>query len=624
MVSDKCTTQRADLLVGENGAHNPAEAVNKVVEDLLAQMTLEEKIGQMTQVEKNSLQPEAVREFCLGSVLSGGGGYPPENTPAGWAEMVSAFQREALETRLGIPILYGVDAVHGHNNLYGAVIFPHNIGLGAAGDPDLVQRIGRATAEEMAATGVYWNFAPTVAVPQDLRWGRTYEGYGQDSDLVARLGSAYVRGLQRERLSDPLAVLANPKHYLGDGATTWGTSRMLFPIPPGFGFKGENNLFPFMIDQGDTRLDEATLREVHMAPYRAALQAGALVVMASFSSWNGGKLHANHYLLTEVLKGELGFTGFIVSDWAGIDQVAEDYYQAVVASINAGIDMSMVPKQFERFITTLMQAVVAGDIPVERIDDAVRRILRVKILAGVFERPYPDPAHLELVGSTGHRKLAREAVARSLVLLKNEGGVLPLAKSSGTILVGGQAADDIGLQCGGWTIEWLGRPGEITPGTTLLEGIRAAVAERLRVEYDPQGQFVLPGGEQAEVGIAVLAERPYAEGFGDREDLALPAADIELIERMRVKCRRLVVILLSGRPLVLTEQLPLIDALVAAWLPGTEGEGVADVLFGDLPFRGRLSYNWPRNLEQARLSVEAQPLFPIGYGLQAAIQLNRP
>lgn len=591
--------------------------ISERVAELLASMTLEEKIGQMTQVEKNSLAPEAVSQYFIGSVLSGGGGSPTPNTPEAWSQMVGAFQAAALQTRLKIPLLYGVDAVHGHNNLYGAVIFPHNIGLGATGDPDLVRRIGRATAVEVAATGVYWNFAPTVAVPQDLRWGRTYEGYGQDTEMVSGLASAYIQGLHGEQINAPQSVLACAKHYLADGAAAWGTSRMLFPIPPGYDYEGdEQNRFAFKIDQGNTRLDESELRAVHLPPYIAALQAGARTVMASFSSWNGLKLHAHHYLLTELLKGELGFSGFIVSDWAGIDQVAEDYYTAVVTAINAGVDMSMVPVRFERFITTLTQAVQAGDVSMERIDDAVRRILTVKFEAGLFERPYPDPQALAQVGSTAHRRLGREAAARSLVLLKNEAGALPISKSLPRLLVAGRAADDIGLQCGGWTIEWLGRPGDITPGTTLLESLCAQLAPGTEVVYDPQGQFPQFNGQPAELGLVVLAEDPYAEGFGDRADLTLPAADVALLERMRDRCRKLVVVLYSGRPLVLTEQLPLMDALVAAWLPGTEGQGVADVLCGALPFRGKLSYHWPRSMQQVTLPV-AEPLFPIGYGLQA-------
>jgi beta-glucosidase len=585
------------------------------IEELIARMTLEEKIGQMTQVEKNSLTPETVQRYFIGSVLSGGGGYPAENNPGAWADMVSDFQEAALQTRLGIPLLYGVDAVHGHNNLYGAVIFPHNIGLGATRDQDLVYRIGRATAEELAATGVHWNFAPTIAVPQDLRWGRTYEGYSQDPQCVAELGAAYIRGLQGERLSDPLSVLATAKHYLGDGGTTWGSSTMLFSIPPGAHFEGPNDQFAFQIDQGDTRLDEAALRNIHLKPYITAIKAGVQAVMVSFSSWNGLKLHAHHYLLSEILKGELGFTGFVVSDWAGIDQVSADYSQAVISSINAGVDMAMVPYDYERFISTLKRAVEAGAISLERIDDAVRRILRVKFEAGLFERPLPEPAHLSLVGTADHRQLAREAVAKSLVLLKNEAQTLPLSKSTPTILVAGQAADDIGLQCGGWTIEWLGKPGAITPGRTILEGIDSAVSYSSQVIYDPGGHFEQLRDLVSEIGIVVLSEMPYAEGFGDQSDLTLKKEDILLIQRLRARCRKLVMILLSGRPLILTSQLPWIDALVAAWLPGTEGQGVADVLFGDLPFHGKLPYSWPRGMEQIPLEKDMDPLFPLGDGI---------
>jgi beta-glucosidase len=356
-------------------------------------------------------------------------------------------------------------------------------------------------------------------------------------------------------------------------------------------------------------------------PYIAALQAGAQVVMASLSSWNGLKLHAHHYLLTEVLKDELGFSGFIVSDWGGIDQVSADYYQAVVSSINAGVDMSMVPYDFERFISTLKRAVEKGDVLLERIDDAVQRILSVKFKAGLFERLQADPSYLSQIGVADHRELGREAVAKSLVLLKNEAQTLPLSKSTSTILVGGQAADDIGLQCGGWTIEWLGKPGDITPGTTILDGIRATVSPSARVIFDPEGQFEQFEDQKVEVGIVVLAEMPYAEGFGDREDLALPPADVHLIECMRSRCQKLVVLLLSGRPLILTDQLPMMDALVAAWLPGTEGQGVADVLFGDLPFTGKLSYTWPRSLDKIPTHYpylpgeEADALFLIGFGL---------
>jgi beta-glucosidase len=597
---------------------DPAASIEDRVEDLLARMSLLEKIGQMTQVEKNSLSPQDVARHSIGSVFSGGGGAPAENHAAAWAEMVAAFQQGALQAPLGIPLLYGVDAIHGHNSLKGAVIFPHNIGLGASCDPDLAYRIGRATAEELAATGIFWNFAPTLAVPQDIRWGRTFEGYSEDPELVSRLGAAYLRGLQGEDLDGPLAVLGTPKHYVGDGGTAWGSSTTR--IYSGGAISGAPAEARFMIDQGVTEVDEATLRAVHLAPYRSAIEAGALCVMASFSSWGGLKMHAHHYLLTEVLKGELDFNGFVVSDWAGVEQVDEDYSKAVVKSVNAGLDMNMVPYKFQRSITFLSQAVERGEVSPARIDDAVRRILRAKFSLGLFERPLPDPAHLALVGSAEHRALARQAAARSLVLLKNERSALPVSPETGSINVGGRAADDIGLQCGGWTIEWLGGRGEITPGTTILQGIRAAASPGTIVDYGPDGAF--GPSRQADLGIAVIAEPTYAEGFGDRADLSLPPEDAALIGRMREVSRKLLVILLSGRPLVVTGQLPLMDAFVVAWLPGTEGQGVADVLFGNQPFTGKLPYTWPRGMDQIPLSSEGlkktEPLFPYGYGLKTS------
>lgn len=580
---------------------------------LLARMTLAEKIGQMAQVEKNSIRPADVTARGIGSVLSGGGGYPQPNTPAAWLKMIGEYQAAALQTRSpvgdlrpGIPIIYGVDAVHGHNNLVGATIFPHQVGLGAAGDPELVRRIGRATAEEVAATGVHWNFAPVVAVPQDIRWGRTYEAYGEDPELVGRLAAAYLEGLQRGTPT----VLATPKHYLADGGTVFGSSKA-----SAMGVR-------YLLDQGEARTDEATLRRIHLAPYRAVVDAGALSIMASYSSWNGVKVHAQKYLLTDLLKDELGFRGFIVSDWGAVDQIPGGYDNAVATAINAGIDMVMVPYDYDRFITTLTRAVERGAVPMERIDDAVRRILMVKFWLGLFEHPLTDAGAFATIGSPAHRELAREAVRKSLVLLKNEGQTLPLAKGAGTILVGGRAADDIGIQCGGWTIEWQGQVGAITPGTTILEGIRQAVGPTTRVEFSAEGRF---GGDgpRADVGIAVVGEWPYAEGVGDRADLALSTDDIAVIRRLREHSQRLVIVLISGRPLIITDILPLADAVVAAWLPGTEGAGVADVLFGDFPFTGKLSYTWPREMSQLPFDLEnpatdgsAAPLFPRGYGLQ--------
>jgi beta-glucosidase len=579
-------------------------------------MTLEEKAGQMTLVEKNSIAPADVAALSIGGVLSGAGGSPRPNTPEAWAEMVRGFEEAALQARLAIPLLYGADAVHGHSNVRGAVVFPHNIGLGAGRDPDLVERVARATAEELVATGIYWNYAPTVAVPQDIRWGRTYEGFGENTGLVSQLGAAAIRGLQQSTaegsgLGSPAAVLATPKHFAGDGGTAWGTSEFFLQQQ-------------YMLDQGTTPADEATLRAVHLPPYVEAIKAGARCIMVSFSSWGGLKMHAQQYLLSGVLKGEFGFRGFLVSDWGAVHLVSDDPYTAIVTSINAGLDMVMVPYDYEAFIRELIRAIRSGDIGIERVDDAVRRILTVKFEVGLFERPFGDDSRLAQVGCAEHRQLAREAVSKSLVLLKNEAGALPLSVDTPLIYVAGRAADDIGIQCGGWTVEWLGQPGPITPGTTILQAIRAACSPTAAVAYDPLGEFVGRAGRAA-AGIAVVGELlPYAEGIGDRADLSLSAEDRAVIRALRGRCERLVVILISGRPLVVSDWVDQVDALVAAWLPGTEGQGVADVLFGDAPFTGRLPYTWPRSMDQLPFdfshlpaSGPRSPLYPYGYGLSA-------
>jgi beta-glucosidase len=586
-------------------------SIEERVEILLAQMTLEEKIGQMTLVEKNSISADAVARFFIGGVLSGGGGYPFPNTPEAWAEMVGEYQDAALSTRLGIPMIYGIDAVHGHNNVEGAVIFPHNIGLGATRNPELVEQIGRITAQEMIATGIYWDYAPVVAVPQDIRWGRAYEGYSENTDLVIELSTAFLRGLQGDVLSDPGSVLGTPKHFVGDGGAVWSTSP--------FG--------PSNIDRGVTDVDEDTLRAIHLPPYAAAIEAGARSIMISYSSWGGLNMHAQQYLITDVLKGELGFDGFAVSDWEAIDQITSDYYEAVVTSINAGVDMNMVPQAYTRYIEVMLRAVENGDISMERIDDAVRRILRVKLEMGLFEHPFGDEALLAEVGSEQHRAVAREAVSQSLVLLKNENDTLPIAPDTPTIFIGGSAVDDIGMQSGGWTIEWQGQIGDITPGTTIRDGIEAAVSDTTELHYNRFGRFVDvmdEGGNPviADVGIIVIGEMPYAEWQGDNASLALADADVTAIENMREQSEKLVVILISGRPMIITDQLPLADAFVAAWLPGTEGQGVADVLFGSVPFTGRLSYTWPRSVDQLPFDFDNfategddAPLFSFDYGL---------
>ncbi len=589
---------------------NPHLPTDVRVEDLLARMTLEEKIGQMTLVEKNSIVKGDITEQFIGGLLSGGGGYPREgNTTEAWADMINEYQDFALQTRLQIPLIYGVDAVHGHNNLYGATIFPHNIGLGATGNPDLVEAVCQATAEEMVATGIYWNYAPVVAVPQDVRWGRTYEGYGENTDLVTELGLACMRGLQGEDLSAATTVLATPKHYIGDGATVWGTS----------------TTNDYQIDQGVMLADEAAMRAMYLPPYAAAVENGALSIMVSFSSWNETKMHAEKYLVTDILKGELGFKGFVVSDWGGMDQISPIYYDAVVASVNAGVDMNMVPYDYGRFIEVMLQAVESGDITMERIDDAVRRILYAKFEMGLFEWPYSQDHLMDSVGSEEHRAIARDAVSQSLVLLENDNDTLPIAKDTPVIFVAGDGADNIGMQAGGWTIEWQGLEGDSTLGTSILDAIKGAVSPDTQIFYDRVGRFIQANDEngqplKADIGIVVIGEKPYAEGFGDSATLALAPIDLNVLNKMRERADKVVVILLTGRPVLIQEHLAVSDAFVVAWLPGTEGAGVTDVLFGDKPFTGTLPFTWMASVDQLPLNPADDdtnpPLFPFGFGLQ--------
>ncbi|MAU12207.1 MAG: hypothetical protein CL607_20465 [Anaerolineaceae bacterium] len=587
--------------------------VEERVADLLGRMSLAEKIGQMTLIEKGSIDPQAVTDYFIGGVLSGGGGYPTgDNSPEGWLDMVSAYQDAALATPLGIPMIYGVDAVHGHANLSGAVVFPQNVGLGATRNPDLLEEIGQVTALEMIATGIYWNYAPVLAVPRDIRWGRTYEGYSENTDLVTELSAAMLRGLQGDDLAAPTTVLGTPKHFVGDGGTEFGTS----PLDGG------------LLDRGNTNVDEETLRRVHLAPYITAIENGARSIMVSYSSWLGERMHGNAYLIRDVLIDELGFEGFIVSDWAGVDDVASDYYDAVVQSTNAGVDMNMVPYDYVRFINTLTEAVEAGDVTQERIDEAVSNILMVKFEMGLFERPFGDADLIASVGSDEHRALAREAVSQSLVLLKNENAALPLdANTEQTVFIAGAAADSVGIQSGGWTIEWQGSTANLTEGTTIRRALQNGFGEDVTVRYSRLGRFSDDNGDpqHGDVGIVVVGEPPYAEYFGDDAGLTLGSRDRGLIEDLRPQVDTLIVVLLSGRPLVIDESLNLADAFVAAWLPGTEGAGVADVLFGERDFVGLLPYTWPRNVEQLPFDFDNvpmtdcdAPLFPYGYGLTYA------
>jgi beta-glucosidase len=602
-------------LTTDSAYKNSTLGVEERVQNLLSQMTLAEKIGQITQVEKNSISPSEVQEYFIGSVLSGGGGNPTPNTPQTWSQMVRGFQEAALLTRLAIPLIYGSDAIHGHNNVKGAVIFPHNIGLGATRDTGLVERIGRVVATECAATGVRWDFAPAVSVPQDIRWGRIYEGFSENTDLVTALGTAFIRGLQNAEGKNIRGALASVKHFVADGGTKWANKPSYQWVPNW----GHTDSSLQGIDQGDADIDETILRTVHLSPYRAAIDAGAMNIMVSYSSWQGLKLHAHRYLLTEVLKTELGFEGFLVSDWMAIDQLSPDYHTCIVTTINAGVDMVMVPFDFKRFVQTLHDAVAKGDISEERIDDAVRRILTVKFRLGLFEQPFTDASLADQIGTQTHRQIAREAVRKSLVLLKNENRTLPLNKRCERIVVAGEAADNIGLQCGGWTIEWMGQSGNITPGTTILEGFKQSVSPDTEIVYSADAEF--DAAIQAEIGILVIAEEPYAEGHGDRADLSIAPKYMELTNRLRQHCAKVVTILLSGRPMIVTSQLGSWDAFIAAWLPGTEGQGIADVLFGDYPFVGRLSFTWPRNMEQIPLSTlkqsEGEPLWAFDFGLHS-------
>ncbi len=543
----------------------PLSSFDPQARELLARMTLDEKIGQMTQPDQAFLKdPSDIENYFLGSVLSGGDSDPKAGNSRGdWINLAATLQERAYKTRLKIPMLYGIDAVHGHSNILGAVIFPHNIGLGATRDAALVEQIGKITAEEVRATGIQWVFAPCVTVPQDIRWGRTYEGFSENPTLVGELGAAAVRGLQGKGLSDPHGVLACAKHFLGDGGTTMGTGG------PGGKF----------LDQGDTRVDEATLRRVHMQGYLTTIAAGVGTIMPSYNSWNGVKVSGSKHLLTDLLKQELGFQGFLISDYNAVDQITKDYKTAIGVSINAGMDMVMVPNHYREFIKDLKELVLEGTVPMSRIDDAVIRILRVKFAMNMMDgKPAPPPSNYAF-GTPEHRAVARQAVRESLVLLKNENHTLPL-KPSARIHVAGKSADDIGNQCGGWTITWQGKSSDTLPGgTTILSALRKAGANVT--------------SEGADVGVVVIGETPYAEGKGDRADLSLASEDIAAVKRMKSTGVPVVVIVISGRPLILDPILDQADAIVAAWLPGTEGEGIADVLLGAYKPTGKLSFTWP-------------------------------
>jgi beta-glucosidase len=571
---------------------DPAAPVAQRVSDLLGRMTLDEKIGQMMQVDHPAVinNPSDVTKYFMGSVLSGGGSDIGDNKTSTWAALHDTMQVYALKTRLGIPMIYGIDAVHGNNNIVGATVFPHNIGLGCTRDSALVYAAARVTAEEVAATGIEWTFAPCIAVPRNERWGRTYEGFGETPELARTMGAAAVLGFQGDSLNGPTSIVACAKHFIGDGGTTNGSNA------------------------GNTQCTEAELRSIHLPGYRAAIDAGAGSIMVSFNSWNGSLLSGNAYLLTTILKGELGFKGFLVSDWGAIDYLGSNFTQDVAASINAGMDMVMLPYRYQDFQTAMRTLVGNGTIPMSRVDDAVARILTVKFAKGLFERPFANKALQADVGSAAHRAVARKCVRESIVLLKNNNNALPLLKLGKRILVAGSHANNIGNQCGGWTISWQGTSGNITPGTTILQGmINAASGDQ--IAYSLTGDFT---DTKADYSVVVVGEPPYAEGTGDRSDISLAAADVSLITKMKGYGNPVVVILVTGRPMIIGGILSSADAIMATWLPGTEGDGVADVLFGDYNPHGVLSHSWPRTMAQLPINIGDavyDPLYAYGYGL---------
>lgn len=556
----------------------PGLEVNQRVEDLIRRMTRQEKIGQLALVEKNGLATlDDIRDYHLGALLSGAGSKPATNTPEAWLQMVQDYQTKAKETCLEIPLLYGIDAVHGVGGVQGTTVFPHAIGLAASRDPNLVRRVAEVTAKELSALGIYWNFAPNLDVTRDQRWGRVYETFGSDTQTVSDLGVAYLQGIHAAQDTQPPA-LATLKHFLGNGEMTWGTS-------------GNAD---YQIDQGDTQVSETELREHHLPPFKRAIEEGALAVMAGLNEWNGTKISANRSLITDVLKQELDFQGIVVSDWYGVYALSKDRYTATVTGINAGIDLVMLPFDYKLFATDMENALAQGDISEERLDDAVRRILRVKFKTGLFDRPAPTREGLSIIGASAHRELAREAVQKSLTLLQNKRNTLPLTPTSKRILVSGSAADNLGYQSGGWTIEWQGIHGNGIPGTTLLAGIRTAASGATQVAHDPTGLFATER-EQADIGIAIVGETPYAEGVGDNAKPELSEEDLKTIRQLQAKSERVVVVIVSGRALSLPPEAATWDAIVAAWLPGSEGQGVADGLFGRSPIAGQLPVPWKMN-----------------------------
>ena len=590
-------------------------AIEARIDGILPKLTLEQKVGQVIQGDNEFVTPEDVRKYRLGAVLSGGNSAPGDEPYAGaadWLALADAYFEASLDTdgvEIAIPVIWGIDAVHGHTNLLGATVFPHNIGLGATRDAGLIRDIARVTAKELIVSGHDWTFAPTLAVPRDDRWGRSYEGFSEDPEIGVAYAAGIVEGLQGVQgeagwLRDGY-VLSSAKHFLADGGTENGR------------------------DQGDAKISETELREIHAAGYVPAIEAGVQTVMASFSGWQGVKIHGSHALLTQILKERMGFTGFVVGDWNAHGQIPGCSNTDCPQALLAGLDMYMAPDSWRELYDTTLQHVKNGTIPEARLDDAVRRILRVKLAYGLFDKPKPSlrpgAGDVSLLSSPEHRDLARRAVRQSLVLLKNDGGVLPL-KAGQTVLVVGDGADSISKASGGWTLSWQGGGfdnSHFPNGETILAGIQKVVgAQGGQVIFDPAGT----SGAKADVVIAVYGENPYAEFQGDRDNLDFTPTgfDTELLAGYRASGSKVVSVFLSGRPLWVNPELNASDAFVAAWLPGSEGGGVADVLFRTDPtfdFSGKLSFSWPASAVQTSLNrghADYAPLFAYGFGLSYA------
>ncbi|MBU0476334.1 MAG: glycoside hydrolase family 3 protein [Bacteroidetes bacterium] len=571
--------------------------IAELVESKLDSLSLNEKVAQMIQAERGYISPEQVETYGIGSILSGGGSHPTSylDTADDWYQMYFNYQQSALNSSSEIPIIYGIDAVHGNNNLYGATIFPHNIGLGAANDPDLMYEIGKATAEEMRVTGITWTFAPAVSVVSDISWGRTYEGLSENPIIHLNLVQSMILGLQENGVS------ATAKHFVGDGGTLGGT------------------------DQGNVTLDEQTIREIHLAPYYEAIEAGVDTIMISYNSIDNMKMHGNDYWINDILKDEMGFAGFIISDWNAIHQLPGDYSDQIVASVNAGVDMLMEPSDWLSALETLEAAVNNGRILESRIDDAVTRILMVKYTRGLIENPFAKLNPETNLYTQEHQDLAREAVIKSLVLLKNEDQALPLEKNQ-SIYITGPASDNVGYMCGGWTTYWQGN-------TAARIGVGISIKQAVSNVLGTQSLNLATSWNQADTVIVVLTETPYSEGVGDHDNLTLTtglshpdnAAALAVAQDAQAAGKNVIGILISGRPLVLGTYLDRFDAFIAAWLPGSEGgSGIADVLFGDYAPTGKLSYSWPKDISQiGYISTylnydETFVMFPFGYGLTYA------